>query len=287
MIELKSKREIQLILEAEIVERLSDSFRIRFTWKPDTLTFPEVLHRAGQVPLPPYLKREPVAGDEKNYQTVYAVNEGSVAAPTAGLHFTPAVFDSLQRKHISARYLTLHVGAGTFRPVKSEKIEGHEMHSEYIDVKRSVLESLAGAGPNLYAVGTTSLRTLESLYWMGVKCMKDPGISPDALVVSQWEPYDQPEPGLSRAEALGYVLKWLDHRKADRIISRTQILVAPGYRPRMIRGLITNFHQPRSTLLLLIAAIVGDDWKRIYDHALSHDFRFLSYGDGSLLELAD
>jgi len=277
----------QLTLEAEIVERLPDAFRIRFTWDPSSLTFPEVLHLAGQIPLPPYLKREPVAGDEKSYQTVYAVNEGSVAAPTAGLHFTPAVFKSLQQKNIHPLYLTLHVGAGTFRPVKSEKIEGHEMHSEYIEVKRSVLESLAAAGHDLYAVGTTSLRTLESLYWMGVKCMKNPGISPDALVVGQWEPYEQPDPGLTRAESLGYLLTWLQERKADRLISRTQILVAPGYRFRMIRGLVTNFHQPRSTLLLLIAAIVGDDWKKIYAYALDNGFRFLSYGDGSLLELPD
>jgi S-adenosylmethionine:tRNA ribosyltransferase-isomerase len=277
----------QLILEAEIVERLTDAFRIRFTWEPSSLTFPEVLHLAGQIPLPPYLKREPVAGDEKSYQTVYAVNEGSVAAPTAGLHFTQAVFDSMQQKNIRPLYLTLHVGAGTFRPVKSEKIEGHEMHSEYMEVKSSVLESLAAAGPDLYAVGTTSLRTLESLYWMGVKCMKDPQISPDALVVGQWEPYDQPDPGLTRAEALGFLLKWLEERKADRLISRTQIMIAPGYRFRMIRGLVTNFHQPRSTLLLLIAAIVGNDWKKIYAYALDNGFRFLSYGDGSLLELVN
>jgi S-adenosylmethionine:tRNA ribosyltransferase-isomerase len=274
-----------LVLEAEIVERLRDSFRIRFTWTPAELTFPEVLHLAGQIPLPPYLKREPMPGDEKSYQTVYASHEGSVAAPTAGLHFTPEVFSSLAKKHIHPLYLTLHVGAGTFRPVKSDTIEGHEMHSEYMEIKRATLAALATSGPDMYAVGTTSLRSLESLYWMGVKCMKNPGILPDTLPVLQWEPYNEPAPTLSRKDALGYLLKWLDKHEMDRLITRTQIMIAPGYRFRMIRGLITNFHQPRSTLLLLVAAIVGDDWKKIYQHALENGFRFLSYGDGSLLEL--
>jgi S-adenosylmethionine:tRNA ribosyltransferase-isomerase len=274
-----------LILEAEIVDRLSDAFRIRFTWTPASLTFPEVLHRAGQMPLPPYLKREPVPGDVQSYQTVYAAHEGSVAAPTAGLHFTKAVFASLAEKNIHPLYLTLHVGAGTFRPVKTEKIEGHEMHSEYIEVTREALAVLASLDGNIYAVGTTSLRTLESLYWMGVKCMKEPGIAHEDLPISQWEPYETPEPTLSRKESIEHLLKWLDERKMDRLITRTQILIAPGYQLRMIRGLVTNFHQPRSTLLLLVAAIVGDDWKKIYQYALENGFRFLSYGDGSLLEI--
>jgi S-adenosylmethionine:tRNA ribosyltransferase-isomerase len=274
----------QTILEAEIVERLPDAFRIRFRWTPGHLTFPEVLHLAGQIPLPPYLKRAPEAEDSTRYQTVYAAREGSVAAPTAGLHFTARVFEDLRAKDIHPAYLTLHVGAGTFRPVKSAQIGGHEMHSEYIDVSEATIAALADAGPDIYAVGTTSLRTLESLYWIGVKCMQDPEIAAQDLTVSQWEPYDQADPGITRLEALTYLRKWLNDQGKDRLITRTQILLAPGYRFRMIRGLVTNFHQPKSTLLLLIAAIVGDDWKKIYRYALDNGFRFLSYGDGCLLE---
>jgi S-adenosylmethionine:tRNA ribosyltransferase-isomerase len=275
----------QTILEAEIMERLPDAFRIRFRWSPEHLTFPEILHQAGQIPLPPYLKRAPEADDATRYQTVYAAREGSVAAPTAGLHFTDRVFEALCAKDIDPVYLTLHVGAGTFRPVKSEQVGGHDMHSEYIDVSEATIRALADAGPNIYAVGTTSLRTLESLYWIGVKCMQDPDISPDNLPVSQWEPYDQPDPGITRLKALTYLRRWLMENGKDRLITRTQILLAPGYRFRMIRGLVTNFHQPKSTLLLLIAAIVGDDWKKIYLYAMDNGFRFLSYGDGCLLEL--
>jgi S-adenosylmethionine:tRNA ribosyltransferase-isomerase len=200
------------------------------------------------------------------------------------LHFTERVFEDLREKDIHPIYLTLHVGAGTFRPVKSEQVGGHEMHSEYIEVSEATIRALADAGPDIYAVGTTSLRTLESLYWMGVKCMRDPGISPDELPVSQWEPYDQPEPGITPMEALTYLRNWLTDNSKDRLITRTQILLAPGYRFRMIRGLVTNFHQPKSTLLLLIAAIVGDNWKKVYRYAMDNGFRFLSYGDGCLLE---
>ena len=275
----------QTILEAEIVHRMPDAFRIRFHWTPDNLTFPEILHLAGQVPLPPYLKRAPEADDATRYQTVYAAREGSVAAPTAGLHFTERVFEDLRARDVYPLYLTLHVGAGTFRPVKSEQVGGHEMHSEYIEVREETIRALADAGPDIYAVGTTSLRTLESLYWMGLKCMKDPNITADNLAVTQWEPYEQPDPGITRQESLTYLRNWLTENKKDRLISRTQILLAPGYRFRMIRGLVTNFHQPKSTLLLLIAAIVGEDWKKIYSYAMENGFRFLSYGDGCLLEL--
>lgn len=265
--------------------RTPDAFRIRFSWTPSHLTFPEVLHLAGQVPLPPYLKREATAEDETTYQTVYARHKGSVAAPTAGLHFTERIFSGMKMRNISSLYLTLHVGAGTFRPVKSETIAGHEMHSEYIDVSRDTIQRLMETSGPVYAVGTTSLRTLESLYWMGLRCMRHPETTPEELPVAQWDPYDSGDPGISREEALAHLLTWMDNRNLTRLITRTQILVAPGYRFRMLRGLITNFHQPRSTLLLLIAAIVGDNWRRIYQYALDNDFRFLSYGDGCLLEI--
>jgi S-adenosylmethionine:tRNA ribosyltransferase-isomerase len=313
-----------LQLEADRVAKTEDAFRIRFSWTPSHLTFPEVLHLAGQVPLPPYLKRAATPEDGTTYQTVYAQRQGSVAAPTAGLHFTESIFRQLETRRIASLYLTLHVGAGTFRPVKSTTIEGHEMHSEYIDLQRATIQSLRDAEGPIYAVGTTSLRTLESLYWMGLRCMQNPEISAEQLVVGQWDPYASidwertAEQGMdtnrsaytsvqrddlfdkmmnanrdgyvsntrdsSREESLSHLLAWMDARSMTQLISRTQILIAPGYRFRMIRGLITNFHQPKSTLLLLIAALVGDNWKRIYQYALDHEFRFLSYGDGSLLE---
>lgn len=274
-----------LHLEAERMAKTEDAFRIRFSWTPSNLTFPEVLHLAGQVPLPPYLKREATPEDETSYQTVYAQRQGSVAAPTAGLHFTDRIFQQLESRNMTSLYLTLHVGAGTFRPVKSTTIEGHEMHSEYIDLHRDTIQSLKETKGPVYAVGTTSLRTLESLYWMGLRCMREPEIPADKLIVAQWDPYEAGNPGISREESLAHLLAWMDARSMKQLITRTQILIAPGYRFHMIRGLITNFHQPKSTLLLLIAALVGDEWKRIYQYALDHEFRFLSYGDGSLLEL--
>jgi S-adenosylmethionine:tRNA ribosyltransferase-isomerase len=268
-------------------ERLPDDghgARVRFTWLPDALSFAEVLARAGEVPLPPYMHREAGVADQERYQTVYARQEGSVAAPTAGLHFTPAVLDALDARGVQRARLTLHVGAGTFRPVHADTMAGHTMHQERILVPREVVQLLhdgVGARP-IVATGTTTLRTLESLYWHGARILR--GAVPVELEVGQWEPYDTPpheQPGAR--EALGAVLRWMDDRGVDQVTGSTALLIAPGYRIRMADALITNFHQPGSTLMLLVAAFVGPDWRRIYDHALAGGYRFLSYGDGSLL----
>ena len=274
-----------VILEARYVTKQSDCFIIEFKWTPAQLSFADVLHFVGVIPLPPYLKRAAEKADAERYQTIYAEENGSVAAPTAGLHFTPFVFEKLRAKPIYTRFVTLHVGAGTFKPVKAETIEGHEMHAEFIDVDKETIEQLRSFAGKIYAVGTTSARTLESLYWMGVKTQIEPAIQPADLFISQWEVYDQLPNSNSMLEALQSLLNWMNIHQLQRLISKTQILIAPGYQFKIIRGLITNFHQPNSTLLLLVAAITGDDWKKIYTYALEHDFRFLSYGDGCLLEL--
>lgn len=283
---------------ANKVEILSDCFLIEFSWEPAGLSFAEVLHLAGDIPLPPYLNRETEESDKERYQTIYAKHDGSVAAPTAGLHFTSSVFEKLAKKNIHKGYVTLHVGAGTFKPVKATQMKDHEMHAEFIDVNRATIEQLlAHVASGIIAVGTTSLRTLESLYWIGVKTLRNPSIAAADLQVSQWEPYggEATDNGKNKneekntvkvytaEESLTALLHWMQQNNADRIITKTQIIIAPGYTFRIIRALITNFHQPQSTLLLLISAIVGDDWRSIYDYALTHEYRFLSYGDGSLL----
>ena len=271
-------------LFAERLPEQGEGALVRFTWVPETLTFAEVLHRAGEVPLPPYMNREAAVADSERYQTVYARHEGSVAAPTAGLHFTPAVLEALQAKGITPAHVTLHVGAGTFRPVHAETMAGHTMHQERIHVARAVVEQLrdaVGTRP-LVVTGTTSLRTLESLYWHGARILG--GADPEELDVTQWEPYNtavDEQPGTR--EALSAVLRWMDDRELDEVTGSTRLLIAPGYRVRLADALITNFHQPGSTLLLLVAAFVGPDWRRIYDHALAQEYRFLSYGDSSLL----
>lgn len=275
---------------ANKVEILPDCFLIEFSWEPAGLSFAEVLHMAGDIPLPPYLNRETEEADKERYQTIYAKHDGSVAAPTAGLHFTENVFAQLEQKQIQKGYVTLHVGAGTFKPVKAAQMKDHEMHAEFIDVKKTTIEQLlAHVSKGIIAVGTTSLRTLESLYWIGVKTIHYPSLASADLAVSQWEPYENAaeNPGkkkeYSAEESLTALLQWMERSNAERIITKTQIIIAPGYTFRMIRALVTNFHQPQSTLLLLISAIVGDDWRRIYEYALTHDYRFLSYGDGSIL----
>lgn len=274
------------ILSARIKAHLPDCFLVELTWNHDDLSFGELLHMAGMIPLPPYLKRETEESDKERYQTIYAKTEGSVAAPTAGLHFTDHVFNALKAKQVEPVYVTLHVGAGTFKPVKSETLAEHEMHAEFIDVTDLAIAHLAQA-KNIYVVGTTSLRTVESLYWMGVKCHINPGISEEELEMQQWEVYDRLQAErIPRKQALEQLLTWMHSRNKKRIICRTRIIITPGYRSGVARGLITNFHQPQSTLLLLIAALVGADWKKIYDHALENDFRFLSYGDGSILKFA-
>jgi S-adenosylmethionine:tRNA ribosyltransferase-isomerase len=242
-----------------------------------------VLHHVGKVPLPPYLGRNAEASDDTSYQTVYAKDEGSVAAPTAGLHFTDHVLASLKSKDIETAFVTLHVGAGTFVPVKAERMEGHEMHAEWIEVTIETVALLAAAGARpVVAVGTTSLRTIESLYWIGNKILN--GETPEfaGIAVRQWEPYETLKQH-NTEDALNALLGYMTTHGMKRLVTRTRILIAPGYRFRIIRGLVTNFHQPQSTLLLLVSALVGDEWKNIYDYALKNDYRFLSYGDGSLL----
>ena len=266
-----------------MIERLNDCFLIELSWKPVTLSFAEILHFTGYIPLPPYLHRDADEADKTRYQTIYATHNGSVAAPTAGLHFTDAVFKKLEAKKIEKTFVTLHVGAGTFKPVKSETLADHDMHTEFIDVESEAIKHIvAHLEMNIVAVGTTSLRTIESLYWMGIKVFLNEHISVEDLNISQWEVYEM-EASISPKKSLMALLMWMKKNKLKRLISKTQILIAPGYDLKIAQGIITNFHQPQSTLLLLIAAIVGEKWKDIYTYALENDFRFLSYGDGCLL----
>ena len=271
-------------LEARYKEKQNDCFIIELQWTPAHLSFAEVLHLAGVLPLPPYIKRPAETADKERYQTVYALQDGSVAAPTAGLHFTPAIFEKLQQKSIHHSFVTLHVGAGTFKPVKTDTMEGHDMHAEFIDVSKETIVQLLRFINHIYAVGTTSARTLESLYWMGVKISMHPAIWQDQLLLAQWEVYDQlRQQAIAPKDALESLLAWMDTNNLQHIITKTQILIAPGYSFKMIKGLVTNFHQPRSTLLLLVAALTGNHWKKLYAYALENDFRFLSYGDGCLI----
>ncbi len=276
------------LLNAEILKRNVHSFTIQFSWQPEDVTFAEILDQVGQIPIPPYLKRESEEVDLNRYQTVYAEQKGSVAAPTAGLHFTNLIFEKLRAKNVDIDYVTLHVGAGTFKPVKSETIEEHDMHAEWIEVERASIEKLLfhisaeHSNQNVIAVGTTSLRTIESLYWMGVKAQQNLDASLLELEVRQWDAYELQHNG-SAKDALHSLLAWMTKNEVKKLICKTQLLIVPSYELKIADGLITNFHQPGSTLLLLVAAVAGDDWKTIYHYALEHDFRFLSYGDGSLL----
>ncbi len=271
------------LLTAEIKERTNDAFVIEFTWQPEHLTFAEILDKAGQLPIPPYLKRQTEQVDLDRYQTIYAAHKGSVAAPTAGLHFTPAIMESLKEKNMATDQVTLHVGAGTFKPVKSEAMQDHTMHAEVIEVGIESLKNLINRqGNNIIAVGTTSLRTIESLYWMGVKAKQNPNASIDDLEIQQWDAYDLPQ-DVTQQRALESLLAWMQANGMQKLICKTQIIIAPPYKLKVAKALITNFHQPNSTLLLLVAAVTGNNWRTIYDYALAHNFRFLSYGDGSLL----
>ncbi|MCG7855962.1 S-adenosylmethionine:tRNA ribosyltransferase-isomerase [Flavihumibacter sp.] len=275
---------IPVHLSASIYSRNDNSFTIHFSWNPVEITFAEILNIAGKMPIPPYLHRKSEDSDTTRYQTIYANQEGSVAAPTAGLHFTDHVFESLREKGITSTFVTLHVGAGTFKPVKSEIIGDHEMHAEFIDVQRQILEELVRYDGNIIAAGTTSMRTLESLYWMGVKVAVCPEATLEDISVKQWDPYIQKlENDILPAEAIHHLLRWMDSNDLTRIVCKTQIIIAPGYKVKMVRALITNFHQPQSTLLLLVAALIGEDWRKVYNYALENGYRFLSYGDGSLL----
>ncbi|MDR2968378.1 MAG: S-adenosylmethionine:tRNA ribosyltransferase-isomerase [Tannerellaceae bacterium] len=270
-------------LSAERMESHGDAHRIEFTWNPAGFTFADLMEAAGMLPIPPYLHRETEKSDLQTYQTVYSKIKGSVAAPTAGLHFTDEVLESLRQKGFDTEELTLHVGAGTFKPVKSETIEGHEMHTEYISVPRSVIRHIQSKAENIIAVGTTSVRTLESLYYTGVRLSFSPDASPEELITGQWMPYEPENNRLPVKDALQNILDYLDRRGDGSLLTATRIMIAPGYEFKVVRGIITNFHQPRSTLLLLISAFAKGNWKPVYDYALAHDFRFLSYGDSSLL----
>ena len=258
---------------------------VDFHWDNPRYTFSDVLEAVGVLPIPPYLHRETEAKDLQTYQTVYSKVKGSVAAPTAGLHFTPAVLAELDARGVEREEVTLHVGAGTFRPVKSDTIGGHAMHTEHFAVTRRTVDRLLAKPEHVIAVGTTSVRTLESLYYIGCALARGGAdeSADEAFTVGQWEPYDADAPTLPAEEALRAILRYLDRRGMDRLWAATQIIIAPGYPFKIVRGMVTNFHQPQSTLLLLVSAFVGGDWRTIYDYALAHDFRFLSYGDSSLL----
>ncbi|TAH41897.1 MAG: S-adenosylmethionine:tRNA ribosyltransferase-isomerase [Bacteroidetes bacterium] len=275
-------------LNAEIVGESAGTFTIKFSWQPENYTFAEVLEQAGEMPIPPYLKRESEGIDKSRYQTVYASQDGSVAAPTAGLHFTERIFEKLNSKLIKTDFVTLHVGAGTFKPVKTDTIADHEMHYEWIEVGQTLIEKLLVISSDpcsdqkIITVGTTSLRTIETLYWMGVKASLKTNSELSDLEVKQWDAYELPQ-DIELLDSLNALLSWLKKNEIRQLFCKTQILIAPPYRLRIAQALITNFHQPNSTLLLLVAAVVGPDWKKIYDYALDHNLRFLSYGDGSLL----
>ena len=276
-----------ITLKAKILNTLSDAYEVELSWEPNDLSFAEILDLAGDVPLPPYIKRLAENEDVSRYQTIYAESEGSVAAPTAGLHFTENIFNAFENKNIKKANVTLHVGAGTFKPVKAEVMKDHEMHTEWIDVDASTIEKIMIQRDLVFAVGTTSLRTIETLYWLGVKSL----LSPDAekIELHQWDVYDEilNKQNISVEASLTALLKWMEKKKTNRIFTQTQLLITPGYAFKIAKGLITNFHQPQSTLLLLVAAAIGDNWKKCYQYAMENDFRFLSYGDANLLFMAE
>jgi S-adenosylmethionine:tRNA ribosyltransferase-isomerase len=271
-----------VVLTAALIGELDGGFEVQFSWDNPEYTFSEILEAAGNIPIPPYLHRESEEIDSTVYQTVYSKIKGSVAAPTAGLHFTEKIFKELSDRGISCQELTLHVGAGTFQPVKSSTIGEHRMHTEHFSVSLGMIDQLVAHQGKVVAVGTTSVRTLESLYWIGCKIIQNPLIEPDQLAVEQWEPYEEEILNSGAKEALLAISTYLSGRGMKSLETSTQIMVLPGYQFRIIDGLVTNFHQPQSTLLLLISAILGDDWKRVYTHALNSGYRFLSYGDANL-----
>ena len=264
-------------------EKLENSSLIKFKWHPEDISFSEIIEKIGLVPLPPYLNREAVDSDKERYQTVYAKNEGSVAAPTAGLHFTENVLNKIKNRNISFGKINLHVGAGTFKPVIAEKISGHTMHFEKISIDISLIKRiLKNIDGNIIPVGTTSVRTLESLYWYGVKLIVDKQ-NEKTLFIEQWDPYNKKyNIDLPVKEVLNFLISFMEKNELNIISGSTQLMIVPGYKYRIIKGMVTNFHQPQSTLLLLVAAFIGENWKKAYDFALENDFRFLSYGDSCL-----
>ena len=269
----------QFSIQATRREAVGNAWIVDFNWTGE-LSFAEVIDAAGVIPLPPYLNRKAEESDSIRYQTVYAHHEGSVAAPTAGLHFSPEVFQSLKAKGIETEYITLHVGAGTFKPVSTDTIGEHEMHVEPVHITADNLRRIiAHQGKPLIAVGTTTVRTLESLYWFGVQLQANSGS--ERMHINQWDPYIL-DTSLSYTDAYANILRWMENQNTDYLDGETQLMIAPGYRYRIINGLVTNFHQPQSTLLLLVSALIGEQWKACYRYALDHEFRFLSYGDSCL-----
>lgn len=275
---------ISISLKARLIERIENSYVVEFTWDGD-MPFSKVMELCGRVPIPPYLNRESEAIDVSRYQTLYAKYRGSVAAPTAGLHFTEDVINSLKAKGVDCENVCLHVGAGTFLPVKSESISGHIMHSEPFSISSILLNKLYNSIGNkdIIAVGTTSVRTLESIYYLGLQCMAATPSRWTPSPVEQWDPYNLPSTVPDVREAIASLLEYMDINKLDHLVTRTRIIIAPSFKYRIVNKLITNFHQPQSTLLLLIAAFIGEDWRKVYSYALNNGFRFLSYGDSSLL----
>jgi len=272
----------EIRLKAKLEERSGEGFIISFHWKQRGLSFGELIEQSGSTPIPPYLKRQSEDSDRERYQTIYSVNNGSVAAPTAGLHFTDALLESLKQSKVAMEHLTLHVGAGTFVPVKEENARDHSMHSELVVVSPEFIEKWLNRKSGLIAVGTTSTRSLESLYWLGVKLMQHAPVKPEALSIAQWDNEKLPQ-DIPLNESIEFLLDYCRQYELEHLSFSTQLMIVPGYRFRTISGLLTNFHMPGSTLLLLIAAWIGDDWKKVYNYALREDFRFLSYGDSSLL----
>jgi S-adenosylmethionine:tRNA ribosyltransferase-isomerase len=272
-----------VVLKAKMQEKLKEVYSIELSWAPEQFSFAEIIEAAGDIPLPPYIKRSSGAEDTGRYQTIFAQQEGSVAAPTAGLHFTKEIFEKLSQKNIDTAFVTLHVGAGTFKPVKAANMQDHEMHAEYIEVDIPAIKQLKNKIGSIAAVGTTSCRTIETLYWLGVKALLYP--EEKNISIGQWDVYSEPllSADVSPVEALNSLLIWMNKNSRKTVFTQTQLMIAPGYRFRMTNILITNFHQPQSTLLLLVAAAIGNDWKKMYTHALQNNFRFLSYGDGNLI----
>ena len=271
----------EIIVKARKLQQSTNAHIIEFEWNDADVTFADLLESGGELPIPPYLNRKTEDKDLETYQTVYSKIKGSVAAPTAGLHFTPEVFSSLKKKGIETDEVTLHVGAGTLKPVKSETISDHEMHAEFISVKKDVIKKLLEHKGKIIAVGTTSVRTIESLYYIGESLSRG---DEQTIKVNQWQPYDTESNKISKKEALSNILNYLEKNELDTLIADTQIIIAPGYKYKYVDGIVTNFHQPKSTLLLLVSAFIPDnDWLKIYKHALNNSYRFLSYGDSSLL----
>jgi S-adenosylmethionine:tRNA ribosyltransferase-isomerase len=271
----------QILLQATLINKTEDNYVVQLTWN-SSLHFAEILSLFGAIPLPPYIKRKAANLDSERYQTVYAKNKGSVAAPTAGLHFTPYVFEQLKEKNIDVSFVTLNVGAGTFKPVVAETMQQHFMHHESFEIEKTLIQQIVQHNNPILAVGTTSVRTLESMYWLGVKVTIHPNLSIHDLNITQWEVYELPH--IDKSIALHNLLAWMNQNNLNKLVSYTQLLIAPSYQFKVIDMIVTNFHQPKSTLLLLVAAATKN-WYQIYDYALQNNFRFLSYGDSCLINI--